>query len=74
MNIQTFTKKINVRAHEKWSREAGGMVEVSPARQVTVKLDVDVDALIQMLGVKAARNKSSKAVECGGYITATVSE
>jgi hypothetical protein len=69
---KTFTQTINVRATEKWSREHGRMMETSPARQVTVTLEVDVDALIHSLGAKAARNKSRKAIECGGYIVAKV--
>lgn len=49
----------------------GVRVEI-PAETVAVDLDIDQFEIARLLGNKAWKNKSKKAVEIGGYITATV--
>jgi predicted sugar kinase len=55
------------REYHKW--ENGAKVEIKPAEDIAVTLEIDIDDLFATLGRKAATSIGGKAVEAGGLVT-----
>lgn len=72
--LQCFKVIADVPAVTKYSAQADMMVVVEHARLQTVTITVDLDHLAKTLAVKAATNKSGKAIEAGGAVVARVAQ
>jgi len=72
-NIKNFQVIAAVPAQKRYSAEADMMVIVEPAAYKTVTIAVDLDHLAKTLALKAATNKTGKAIEAGGAVVARVS-
>jgi len=63
---------ITVPRRERIKRDGGGFtIRELPSTQETVLVSVDLKALADLLGVKAALNKGGRAVEAKGAVVVT---
>ena len=65
----TTTVQLNTEKNIRWDCEAKRMI--TETVYGTIRLDIDVEAIIRFLGHKALVNKSGKAVDLGGLVKAT---
>lgn len=71
-SLKTFQVVATVPDKKRYSAEADMMVVVEPAHYQRVTITVDLDHLAKTLAVKAATNKTGKAIEAGGAIVARI--
>jgi hypothetical protein len=71
-NIHSFHVVVSVPAKTRRDRATGEVTTVAPATRKAVVLEVDVGELERTLCLRAAQNKTGKAVLGGGSITAKV--
>lgn len=81
-NIKQFHVVVDVPEYRAWGREgvdgespysrSGPLI--SPAARRAVVIEIDLDALTKDLGLRAATNKSGKAVEASGAVRALLAK
>ena len=71
-NIKSFHVVVDVpevRSYDRFEADGSRLLLRAAARKAVV-IEIDLDALTKSLGVRAATNKSGKAVEASGAVRA----
>lgn len=76
MNVKSFHVVVDVAEVRSYSEKEldGSRKLIRPASRKAVVIEVDLDALTRDLGVRAATNKSGKAVEASGAVRALLAK